>query len=257
MFYKLIFNVLFIALPLTVVAQEQPCQWVTHQYRFMNSPEVIGKTFGMKGFSLSLGFNFAKFKTDKMILGICTDIKIVPGLLTIYPNKTFKADFQSNYVSAYPTLQDSANAAVVKSSLLGSSGLIGNTLFTIGLMFSPFPKKYGGLMLALKHGTHNAYSRHVYGNPNIQFGAYDKLPISFKSSFVELTCKPGTFFRKTDSDTKNAFINAISFSLYYERFNFKSGEFNGGKLSEMVSESFMTEYGIDHRFGFKFGLSFY
>jgi hypothetical protein len=46
-------------------------------------------------------------------------------------------------------------------------------------------------------------------------------------------------------------------SFYYERLNFGSSTFNGTAMQEVVTSEFFEKYKIDHRFGFKIGLTFY
>jgi hypothetical protein len=74
----------------------------------------------------------------------------------------------------------------------------------------------------------------------------------------QLTFKPAALFRNTYiADYEGYFLNMIVISFYYERLNFQSAVFNDTKLADIVSEDFMSNYGIDHRFGFKIGFALY
>jgi hypothetical protein len=77
----------------------------------------------------------------------------------------------------------------------------------------------------------------------------------------EITFKPATLFGDTyvftDRENDYKFLKSFVLSLYYERLNLKSAEFNGTKIDKMVSSDFINKYGIDNRFGFKIGFAFY
>jgi hypothetical protein len=236
------------------------------QYGFSSS--LIGKTFGANGGVATLGFNPAKFFSDNLTFGPVVDLKILPGFVTFHPGKSFMNDFNSDFVSPSGGGLDSANAEVVRVNMnargKNSYGIKGNTMFYYGLMFSVFPDKYGAILLQVKRGTvgYNAHQL-IFENQSIpDIAGYDKFPFSISKSWkYEITFRPQAFREDSYIDVYNPergdFWKMFSFSVFYERVNFKTAEFNGTKFSQFMTDAFMKKYAFDNRFGFKIGFSFY
>jgi hypothetical protein len=237
--------------------QNQP---VTYQYKYIYSP--YGNTFGARGLMANFGLNVAKIFSDKFILGPVIDFKVNPGRHRILASTDFLSDFNNSFTALNSTALDSANSDVIKDNFNG--GILGNSIFNYGIMFSLFPNKYGGILFEIKTGVTflQAY-RNIYGNTYVNGGDNDRFPFSTRKNLIcEMRFKPYALFTNSYVDTDGdigfrEFLKTIAFSFYYERFNFKSTEFNGTKLSQVVSAEFMSKYGIDHRFGFKIGIAFY
>lgn len=223
----------------------------------------FGKTLHTRGLIANFGVNLARLFTKKMVFGVCADYKIIPGIGQIRASNQFKTDFNDNLILKQAQPLDSANARVYSSNL--NANPIGSIMGTIGLMISPFPQRYGGLMLQVKYGVSSYFFHNdVYGNAYVDSGAYDKVPMSVSGNWTyELIVKPFSFKRNThyskyDSEENfDQFCNAFTISLFYTRLNFKSASFNGTNLSHVVEAPFMERYGIDHQFGFKIGLNLY
>jgi hypothetical protein len=243
----------------------QKSRYLTYQFGYLNSP--IGKTFQEKGCMSNLGFNVARFFSYTTVLGVAADIKLIPGFGNPRLSSDFINDFNDNF-SPQGTKLDSANADVVKINVNSYGphgyGFRGNIMLYYGIMFSLFPNRAGGFMVQLKTGmlgfdAHQA----VFENtavPNIS--GDDKYPFNITRNWkFELTFKPAAFFRDTYIDTEykhgGDFANAFSLTLFYERVNFATAEFNGTKFSSFLSNDFMRKYAFDNRFGFKIGFSLY
>lgn len=230
-------------------------------YNYMLNP--VGKTIGAQGTIASIGFNVARFLSKQITIGIVADAKFVPGISTKKLSKEFITDFNNAFIPTYSNVQDSANAYVIKAAVNSDVAQItGNSVFNIGLMVSLFPQKYGGLLLQVKYGSRGFQVHGVYGNPYVNQGGNDKVPMGVVSNWTcELTFKPYAFFENAYIDTENYSAydigKTISLSIFYERLNFQSANFNGTNFSQMVNTSFMDKYGIDNRFGFKVGFMFY
>jgi hypothetical protein len=236
--------------------------YVTYQFGYLNSP--VGKTFGEKGCMSNIGFNVARFFSNRMVLGPVADIKLIPGFGFLRLSDSFLNDFNADYFN--PQSSDSSNAQVVDANMNSfgkhSYGFRGNIMFYYGIMFSPFPNRAGGIMIQIKTGmlgfdAHQA----VFDNtavPNIS--GDDKYPFTMQHNWkFELTFKPVAFFPDYESgvdDDPESDIT-LTLSFYYERLNLKTAEFNGTKFSSFLTNDFMTKYAFDNRFGFKVGISFY
>lgn len=231
-------------------------------YQYMLNP--IGKTIGAQGTIANYGLNIAKLFSKKIVLGFTVDIKLIPGISTKKPKGDFVTDFNTQFINTYSNKLDSVNAYVTKSAINGNNGyfITGNTNVYFGIMFSPFPQKYGGLMLQIKYGSTSYYVHGVFGNKYFNNGGNDKIPFSTISNWIyEINIKPLAFIENTYVKQGTLGIenimNYFVVSLYYERLNFKSFEFNGSTLDKIVKPDFTNKYGIDNRFGIKFGLLIY
>lgn len=231
------------------------------QYKY--TLQSYGSTFNTQGGMASFGINLARFFSTKFILGVTSDLKLLPGIRNVNPSDEFSSDFQGSYTPISGPPQDSANAEVFYSNIV-YGGIRGHNMFNIGLMFSPFPQKYGGFMLEIKRGnTGHQFHNSIYQNLFVNGGGNDKVPMSVGGNLrFELTCKPLAFFRNAYYDHYSysgfeIFLNSLVIGFYYERFNFQTAQFGGTNLRDAVDNEFISKYGIDHRFGFKIGFAFY
>jgi hypothetical protein len=262
----LIFTLLL--LPVFADAQKGPQKNHLFLYQFGYTSSYIGKAFGPQGCISTIGFNPAGFFSNKLVLGIVADIKLIPGLKIMHASDKFLDDFNAAFVSPHGPGLDSANAQVVLVNLNNSGrhtyGIRGYNMFYFGVMFSLLPHKAGALMLQVKRGT-VGYEAHalIFENaaiPNIS--GNDKYPFTISKSWkYELTLKPQAFFTDVYTDVDDLqpgdFWKTFSISFFYEKINFKTAEFNGTKFSTFLTNDFMTKYAYDNRFGFKVGFSLY
>ncbi|MBA3665460.1 MAG: hypothetical protein H0W61_14790 [Bacteroidetes bacterium] len=230
-------------------------------YQFFYS--AIGKTIGARGTMASFGLNLARFFSTKIIIAAVADIKLLPGIWPIKPSSNFTSEFNNSFIKTYDNQVDSANANIVQSAFNQQGRpIIGQNVFTAGVALSLFPQKYGGVLLQVKYGGMGFQIHGVYGNKYVNNGANDKVGMGVTGNWIyEITFKPVAFFENTFiNTTKNEegkFGKSFVLSFYYERLNFKSAEFNGTKVTQMVSSDFINKYRIDNRFGFKIGFAMY
>jgi hypothetical protein len=226
----------------------------TAQLKYMATP--FRTTFNAQGGMLNVGINFARFFSKKITFGFTVDLKAMPGYSRANLSNQFVNDFNASYISTYETSIDSINAQLVQSAIADCTPsncnyLRGTSIFNYGLMLSLFPNKYGGILLEAKYGRTGFHLRNVFGSENVRVGGYDKYPIGIKHWTYEITFKPVAFFKKAYKP------NIFVISFFYQRLNLRTAAFDQTKLEDMVSSSFMTTYGMDHRFGFKLGFAFY
>ena len=237
------------------------CYLVTYQLGYLSS--TYGKTIDYKGVVASFGFNPTIFLSSKIILGITCDIKIIPGIIPLNSKSNFVHDFDACYFVPQNSSLDSANASTVNSNIGNKNAIMGNDQFYFGLMFSPYPQKYGGILLQIKRGSVNqTLHGGVYDNKYIDSGGHDKWQMSTKKNWrFELTFKPYAFFRNSvitryDLRSKDI-LKSFSVTLFYDYINFKSASFNGTDWNKFLTPEFMNKYRFDNRFGIKVGFSLY
>ncbi len=233
--------------------------WFTGQYTFVNS--CVGNTISSRGLTLNLGFNLAKIFSDKIILGVTADLKVLPGLWKPKTSSTFLNDFNHSLISPQNDF-DSINMSIVSQNY-NQGGLVGNNKYYIGGMLSLFPQKYGGLLFEAKYGnTYFQARNNVFNNPNIAQHGFNRNSISTSGNWIiSLTIKPMSFFKNTYIDRKKMvgqdFLKSLSVGFFYERFRYGSAQFNGTQLSDFMNDDFNHRFSMDNRFGFKIGFSFY
>jgi len=221
-------------------------------YGFMASP--IGKAISNQGLVLNFGINPAYLFSSKIILGISGDLKLSGGFQK-QGNDQFKNDVVSNIITQYNSPLDSVNIRVVKNVLTNNheNYITGGRCANLGVMFSPFPNKIGGLMLQVRTGT--KIFRIETPNNEIINREYSYLTIS-KNWIYEVLFKVWTFKNEGFPNIAH-YKSSIILSFHYERVNFGTSEFNDISISQMLSNNFMEKYRIDHRFGFKIAWGFY
>lgn len=226
---------------------------LTMNYGFMISP--IGKTISNQGLVMNFGINLARFFSNKILLGVAGDLKISGGYLIKQGDAKFLNDLVTSSPRQFDNSLDSANASIVMNALTKSAEnpITGSRCYNIGIMFSPFPDKFGGIMVQVRRGS-KIYKIDAGSNPFVN-GDNGYLEVS-NNWIYEITFKPWTFKSEKFPSTKK-FKTSITASVHYERVNFGSAKFNGTSINKMYSYDFIDKYQFDHRIGFKIGLGFY
>lgn len=234
---------------------------VSLKYQYLQAGKNI--PFRTGGMNLTLGLNLANLVTQKFILGVCLNFKLLPGYTKHYFSQQFREDFNSNAVYKYDNGLDSLRFDVLYKLInhLDDTRMRGNVLYNFGFCFSPFPQKYGGFMLEIRKG---GTSSPIYGNYSTENLTRDNSPVFFKLSksySVELSFNPFRFAnsKKTKlSDQKIKDIyRLIIISLNYERLDLGAASFDSRPLTKFVGQSFINKYKYISYFGIKFGVGLY
>lgn len=226
---------------------------------YLNTPSYT--TLKPNGVQLRCGFNLARFVSKKIILGVFIDFKGIKGFTRQRFSSEFISDFNNGFNSNYSSQEDSAKAYLLKWQI-NNSAISGNYLGDIGIMFSPFPQKYGGILVTLKKGYRSYVIHGVYGNKFIGNGEQEIALLDLSNNYaLEVTMKPYAFFNNSFFPKKTTASNEISklitLSFYYEQTNLKSATFSGLPLENVVSNTFMNKYGKTDCYGFKIGIAIY
>jgi len=244
-------------------ADDRQATLLTIGWQYLYCPPGWGKTFRTGGMHPSIGINLARFFSNKFVLGVFADLKGLKGFTQQRLSPEFRNDFNNDFVTTYLSQADSARAYTVKDAVNGvpAHGFWGNYYGDYGLMFSPFPQKYGGVLISIKKGYRGYPTFGTYGNKYLNDGERENILLDFSGtySFI-ITCKPSTFFRKGGwiGDLEpNDLWQFITIGFYYEKLQLKNATFDGMPFDKMVNPGFISKYGVDNRFGITFGLALY
>ena len=225
------------------------------------------KPFRRGGASFNIGINLARFFTKSIILGLSIETRFVfEGFTKQYFSTEFVKDFNDNYISQYSNYKDSLRASILNEGINSSNGTFIRGSFPgyYGITFSPFPNKWGGILLEVKKGSpvfsfFGKYDGTVL-DPNKDNAPVDLILADNLS--VDLSFRPYKFSRSRirnpfDCEKVIDYFNFLIVTLYYERFSLVGAKFNYQDLNTMVNQKFITKYSNQNYFGVKVGLCIY
>lgn len=232
-------------------------------YHYLNVPN--SKNFKTGGTILNLGFNVARFFSKKIIVALAVDWKYFFGYTNQSFTNEFVDDFNSNFISEQSSLTDSLRANILKDAINSVPGhdFNGNQFGNIGIAFSLFPKKYGGIMIQLKKGWVSYPINGDEGKEALGKQSDQNLPkFNLNNNFfIDLSFKPYRFFNSERVDIESFkwkdLIKKVSITLYYERINLVNSNYDGLKLDKIVGRNFVSKYNNQQNFGIKIGLALY
>ncbi len=247
---------------LYIPAEDAQARLLTFNWLYLYTYQF--ESFRSGGLQATFGLNVARFFSNKFVIGICADIKAVKGLTQQHFSEDFINDFNESFKTEYNNSSDSAKAYVISEAIndVPGHGFYGNYSGNLGIMFSLFPQKYGGILICAKRGYRDFPILGTYGNDFIDDGKLDNALFQIKKNYsTEISVKPYTFF-------KNGYVSADNYSIadiwklitvgfYYEQLYLENANFNGIPFSKIVNSKFISRYGVDHCYGVKLGLSFY
>ncbi len=229
--------------------------YLTVSCNFMYSS--IGKiSQGGRGCYLSLGLNLARFFSKKIVLGVTFDLQPFSGLWNHKFKQNYINDFNQHYSTTSLGTIDSGRVQTVYNSLNNNINYdhFGNQHTSYGIMFSPYPTKYGGLMLILKRGQINY---RVSNGGSLDSQETDNLfitvPIDYK---FELVCKPFYLFRQNNK-RKYLWLNYFQVSAFFQKVSWKDAKIDGLAFNRFMSPTFQNKYSCDYHFGFTFRIGIY
>lgn len=222
------------------------------------------ESFRSGGLQATFGLNVARFFSNKMVIGICADIKAVKGFTQQKFSDDFINDFNESFKTEYNKESDSAKAYTISEAFndVPGHGFYGNYSGNLGVMFSLFPQKYGGILISAKRGYRDFPIFGTYGNDFIDDGKLDNTLFEIKKNYsAEISFKPYTIFKngfvEIANYTPRDILKLLTIGFYYEQLNLENANFNGIPFSKVVTPKFIKRYGVDHCYGIKLGLSLY
>ncbi|MGZ4078923.1 MAG: hypothetical protein ACXVDW_15670, partial [Bacteroidia bacterium] len=219
----------------------------------------------------NIGLNLARFFSKKIILGMNVDFKIWGRNTKQFLSNKFIDDFNSAFVYSYSDEKDSARALYLQNAVNGTNGhsFKGNIFADVGISFSPFPSKYGGILFQVKRGDREIF---ITGNAGFLPPPYKNetyVPIFYitKVYSFELSFKPISIFKETETDFNkithyqkrkiSRICEGIIVSFYYEKLQLKNANVDGMSLDKMLNQRFISKYNNLNNFGIKIGLGIY
>ena len=229
-------------------------------YSYLYMPN--NNSFRTNGTHLNLGINIARFFTKKIILGVCLDFKILGSLSKQHFSSEFKNDFNLNFKQSYDNENDSLHGFALKSIINQNDKTCANSnkFENIGIEFSPFPHKYGGVVIQVKSGFRE-FRTSAYGYNLSTTDDGNIYLVMHKCLSFNLMFNPYLFFNKKNVDFINTkpkdFFKFIIVSLYFEKLNLNNAAFGGVPLEKIVNQDFINKYSNIYNFGFKVGFGLY
>ncbi len=220
------------------------------------------KPFRRGGLNFNFGLNLARFFSKKIILGVCLDTRFIfAGQTRQNFSQQFVSDFNCSQINSNPTLRDTVRSQVLYDAINSNGVTIkGNHPLYFGISFSPFPQKYGGILIEFKRG---GSSYLFFGNYNAKLlSDHDEneaaMLLTYNNLAIDITFTPYKFFSSKrvgfDNSKVKDFYKFIVISLCCEKFSLKNAKFSGQPLSAMVSQDFISKYSDKYYFGIKLGI---
>jgi hypothetical protein len=245
--------------------------FLTGSLNFMYT--INGKVIqGGRGTCFSAGINLARLFSKKIVLGFVVDMKIEKGFWPSQFSNTYQSDFNKAFKVRSLIPSDSSKANLIYELVNGKNDpnasyssavtLQGSAFIQYGIMYSPYPQKYGGVLVKIQRGSYTFPVHGIYGDAKIKAQDADFAHINLPTQFrAELSFKPLLLLRSSASDhlkpSKLRFLNYLVMSIYYERLSFQDADIEKFKFNEFLAPWFISKYAIDEHFGVKLSLGLY
>jgi hypothetical protein len=221
------------------------------------SQDITNKMLPSNGLHSSLGLNIARLFKQRFSLGVMLDFR---GFKVLGSNGQYNQltnVVNSSIIRNQSNPADSTRASFLFNAFNNDSKecFLGAYLLNYGVFFSPFPDKYGAMMLQIKQGSYTFPIYGAFGNKYLSDGKNEWIDLSVPTTLnVQLTCKPLTFFK---SKKENQFHKNVLFSLFYETVSLKDATLDGEALSKYLKTAFFDNYGTGYHLGFKLSYGVY
>lgn len=237
------------------------CNLIFFGFNYLTTPKT--EAFAAKGTNFCIGLNIVRFFNDKFTFG--------PFLETKQSNGGLRQHLSSGYINgfnqAYTPIDDPETAKLESETFYNAVNSVdgfyirGNKFWNVGIAVSPFPDRYGSVMLKVSKGSQSVsfgglYDDQLYVNDD---GLY--MDLYLKRNFsIELAMRPFTFGTPkhvtiTGMETAKDALRLISTSFYFESLQLTDGKFRTTDLSSFIDPSFFTsKHSKMYNFGFKVGI---
>lgn len=219
-------------------------------YKFM----PFDQNFKAIGLSGQYHLNLARFFSRKLIFGVTLEVRGGKGFVHKRFSDDFKTSMSNGLLPQYASQKDSALAYDLVRAVNGSKYCRGNYMSSIGIIFSPFPYKWGGLTFLLSRGQQNfpVFVASQYYETDSDDWEYVMLNKT-KVISGELRIHPALFFKQQPLGL-GKFHQYCYFSLYYEQANTNHIKFKDVALDQLLTSSALDQAFKKHSFGFKLGV---
>ena len=227
------------------------------------SSTVSGKVLPVHGWHTSLGLNIPGIFNKDFVFGPVLDFRLAKRLGVNKGYRKIRDDVNRYIITDYDNPQDSSIAGLLLKAFNPShiSSFTGNYFDNYGLMFSPFPHKYGGIMLQVKKGKNDFPIDGAFEHPFLNTGTLNYIYLRIPTEYcVQLTFKPLGFSKERLSESDYfEFLWEDNFfvSLFYKKVSLSDASIYGRPLNNFFHEDFLEKYSSEHQFGIKISVGIY
>lgn len=221
----------------------------TFQYKFMPC----------NGSSFSLGINVAGFFGKQFIIGPVFEVRSLKIFGSYNHYRQLTEDINGNLKSEYAVDADSVRIQFLRDAFNNhpERRFFGSTMANYGIMISPFPYYWGGVMVMLKKGSHTYVIDRAYGFEEVApSGEYTYLDIPYHYR-LELMFKPFCMNGPHKNRIATRWRNMWHISFYYERVDMTKAHFAKRRITNLIHQPFFDKYNIDHQFGVRVSFGMY
>ncbi len=264
---KYFFIVGLILVSLSSSGQETEIENSKLGYASYNFSKVIkGDIMPSNGTYASLGLNLLYPLKKQFLFGIVVDYRAMKMMGTNRHFKQLTTDINHFLISDFDNPLDSTVSFFISQAFNNDGGINsgktivfwGSYLFHYGFMISPYPNKYGGLMLQIKRGVYIFPIYGSYGNPNFHNGENENITLGIPTTLhLQLTCKPLTFFKKRKDNYKSPFRNHLLVSVFYEEISLRKARIDSKPWDKYFDPKFFEKNDNNWHFGLKISYGIY
>lgn len=226
-----------------------------------------GRVLPISGAQTAVGVNIAGLFHTKWILGACVEWRVAKAFGMNRRYDKIRGDVIENLIHPQPDLTDSTRVDFLFDAFNGMPGgnsfyggrFFGSNHYRYGIIISPFPDSYGGLMLCVKRGMNALPVHGAYGITALTYQAEDYIfmfvPVDFGA---EVTCKPFLFLKERSTGKwYNTISQNLLLSVYWDHISMERAEFNNAPLRNFVAAPFFDKNGTGNHFGLKLSFGYY
>lgn len=216
--------------------------------------------FRTGGTSLDVGANLARFFSKKIILGVGLEYKYAQYRGAQSLTQELKDEFNANYTPNWTNRFDSIRSATLHGAIndIDSNYIQGTNYYAWSINFSPFPDRFGGILLQYKLGN-SAFA--MAGSSSAYYDGREKPRMTIKKvqdHTLELSFHPYKFFTNKRTSLRgmkiNHFYKTFVVSFYGKKTSLNNATFGVDPLSKYVKQDFIDQYRDVYSFGVKVGV---
>lgn len=245
----------FLAFTNTLIfSQKKDSTEITRPYFFLSANfegNITGKVMPSSGLQVGFGINLARFFTKKFVLGLYYESSLGQNLSTNNRFSYLSPDIVSNIKLDHVENHDSLYSEFLLNAYTKNQ-FKGCYKQTYGLAFSPFPDKYGEIILFITKGISQYFFDGKNENLNYNVSNYSgfmNIPTDFKAT---LMFKPLTL---TKMKNKNYLKDHLHFGFYIQKTSFKNATIFEQSIRQYLKPTFFTgNKKSEIQFGMRLGI---
>jgi hypothetical protein len=212
---------------------------------------ISGKVMPSSGLEVGFGINLARFFTKKIVLGLYYESSMSSEFSTNNKYHYLTNDIGEHIVLDQTDPNDHVRAYFINNAYTKNQF---NRCYkqNYGIAFSPFPDRYGEIILFLTKGSTKYFFSGENDNPNFSFPTYSnhiEVPTEIKAT---LMFKPFTLTKMKD---KNLIKDHFHLGFYIQQTKFQSASLADKRISNFLDPAFFVgnrKYEI--QIGFRIGI---